>query len=87
VWAYAEGDWRPGVVERASDKAALVTYRRSANWGTGVETVPAVKLMSRTDEDLVDRPHPRPGALPARQRTPDHDQGADVQRPAAGCSR
>jgi hypothetical protein len=56
VWVYRGGDWRAGVVETVSARAATVTYRPSGARGTGVDTLTAQYLAPRTDVDpLLDR--------------------------------
>ena len=37
VWVYREGAWRPGLVESASHRAVMATYRRAA--GPGLDPV------------------------------------------------
>jgi hypothetical protein len=87
IWVHRGGTvWRPGCVESATPIAATVTYRPTEHRGTMVDTVTAVHLAPRTEDDPVDRAQPRPGkALPVRARTPDHDQ--DSACPGLGNSR
>jgi hypothetical protein len=57
VWVYRGGDWRAGVVENSSTRAATVTYRPAGTRGTGVDTLTAPYLAARTDRDPhLDRP-------------------------------
>lgn len=71
VWVYRCGEWRPGVVLAASDRAAMVRYRPTHGSGTGVETAVAADLADRTEHDPLLDPH-EPGcphyetALPTR---------------------
>lgn len=51
VWVYRLGAWRSGVVDGASTRAAIVTYRPSDTRGTGVDTVMARDIVARTDVD------------------------------------
>jgi hypothetical protein len=51
VWVYRGHDWRPGVVETVSVRAATVTYRPTSDRGTGVDTVTARFLVARADVD------------------------------------
>ena len=51
VWVFRGGDWRSGVVEAASARAATVTYRPNNNRGTGVDTVTAPYILARADAD------------------------------------
>jgi hypothetical protein len=53
VWIYRAGEWRAGVVEVASARAATVTYRPTGDRGTGVDTVTASYMLSRIDVDLL----------------------------------
>jgi hypothetical protein len=58
VWVYRSGEWRAGVVEAASARAATVTYRPSGTRGTGVDTLTARYVLARADSDpLLDKPH------------------------------
>jgi hypothetical protein len=51
VWVYRDGSWRAGVIEAASRRAALVTYRPTAGPGTAVDTLTAAYLLARADLD------------------------------------
>ncbi len=51
VWIYRGGQWRPGVAEAVSSRAATVTYRPNGARGTGVDTLTARYLLARNDED------------------------------------
>jgi hypothetical protein len=51
VWVYRGGVWRAGVVEAASTRAAMVTYRPSGARGTGVDTLTARYVLARADID------------------------------------
>jgi hypothetical protein len=53
VWAFRGGEWRSGVVESSSARAATVTYRPSGARGTGVDTLTARYLLARADLDPV----------------------------------
>jgi hypothetical protein len=53
VWVYRGGEWRAGVVEASSARAATVTYRPSGARGTGVDTLTAPYLARRADIDPV----------------------------------
>jgi hypothetical protein len=53
VWIYRGGAWRPGVIEAASSRAATVTYRPTANEGTGVDTLTAQYIAPRNEADPV----------------------------------
>jgi hypothetical protein len=53
VWVYRGGTWRAGVVEAASDRAAMVTYRPGNARATGVDTLTARYLLPRADVDPV----------------------------------
>ncbi|WP_232071848.1 hypothetical protein [Phytohabitans flavus] len=56
MWVYRGGDWRAGVVETVSPRAATVTYRPSSARGTGVDTLTASYMVPRADVDpLLDR--------------------------------
>ena len=60
VWVYRSGVWRSGVVEAVSARAAMVTYRPNGARGTGVDTLTAPYVLTRTDADpLLDSPTPR----------------------------
>jgi hypothetical protein len=54
VWVYRGGTWRPGLIEGSSEFAAMVTYRPAAHRGTAVDTVTAVNLAGRVEDDMVD---------------------------------
>jgi hypothetical protein len=51
VWVHRGGNWRAGVVESASTRAATVTYRPSSARGTAVDTLTARYLAPRADID------------------------------------
>src|SRR2546430_790074 len=51
VWVYRYGAWRPGVVEGASVRAVMATYRCTAGRGTVVDTMSAEYVMPRGDVD------------------------------------
>jgi len=51
VWVYHDGTWRAGIIESASPRAAMVTYRLSRTPGTGVDTLTAAYLLTRTEPD------------------------------------
>src|SRR5687767_8907402 len=51
VWVYRLGAWRSGVVDAASPRAAIITYRPGDARGTGVDTVMARDIVARTDID------------------------------------
>jgi hypothetical protein len=53
VWIYRGGQWRSGIVESASTRAATVTYRPSGARGTGVDTLTARYLAPRNEDDPV----------------------------------
>jgi hypothetical protein len=53
VWIYRGGEWRSGIVESASTRAATVTYRPSGARGTGVDTLTARYLARRYEDDPV----------------------------------
>jgi hypothetical protein len=56
VWVFRGGNWRAGVIEAASARAAMVTYRPSDSHGTGVDTLTARFVLARKDRDpLLDR--------------------------------
>ena len=46
VWVYRDGSWRTGVVECASDRAVMVTYRCAQGAGTAVDTMTALYVAS-----------------------------------------
>lgn len=76
VWIHRGGTvWRPGRVEAATPVAAMVTYRPTDHRGTMVDTVTAVHLVPRTEDDPMDRSQsPSAEGLPVRPRIPDHDR-------------
>jgi diguanylate cyclase (GGDEF)-like protein len=51
VWVYRYGAWRPGVVEGASTRAVMATYRCTEGRGTVVDTMSAEYVMPRGDVD------------------------------------
>jgi diguanylate cyclase len=51
VWVYRAGAWRPGVVECASHRAVLVTYRLCGGTGTVVDTMTAEYVVARAASD------------------------------------
>jgi diguanylate cyclase (GGDEF)-like protein len=51
VWVYRHGAWRPGVVESASVRAVMVTYRRTPGTGTVVDTMAAECILTRATAD------------------------------------
>jgi diguanylate cyclase (GGDEF)-like protein len=51
IWVYRYGAWRPGVVEGASARAVLATYRCTEGRGTVVDTMSAEYVMPRGDVD------------------------------------
>ena len=51
VWVYRDGAWRPGVVENASGRAVLVTYRHAGGTGTVVDTMTAEYVVARAAVD------------------------------------
>ena len=53
VWIYRGGQWRSGIVESSSTRAATVTYRPSGARGTGVDTLTARYLAPRNEDDPV----------------------------------
>jgi hypothetical protein len=60
VWVFRNNAWRSGVIVSASERAAMVTYRPTQERGTGVDTVTAMYVIARSDEDpLLDHPLPR----------------------------
>lgn len=50
VWVYRDG-WHAGVIEAASPRAVMVTYRPTAHRGTGVDTFTAPYVLPRADVD------------------------------------
>ena len=61
VWVYRDGAWRPGVVENASPRAVLVTYRHAGGTGTVVDTMTAEYVVARNAVDpQLDRRDPTP---------------------------
>ena len=50
VWVYRDG-WRAGVIETASPRAVMVTYRPSERRGTGVDTFTAAYVLARAEPD------------------------------------
>jgi hypothetical protein len=57
VWVYRNG-WKAGVIEAASDRAVMVTYRPGNHRGTGVDTFTASYVAQRKEEDpALDRRH------------------------------
>ena len=57
VWVFRNNGWRSGVIESATERAAMVTYRPTQERGTGVDTVTARYVIARAEEDpLLDRP-------------------------------
>ena len=51
VWVYREGAWRPGVVESASGRAVMATYRFAGGRGTVVDTMAAEFVLARDAAD------------------------------------
>ena len=51
VWVHRHGDWRPGVVEAASARAVLATYRCAQGQGTVVDTMAAAYVLPRAGVD------------------------------------
>jgi hypothetical protein len=66
VWVYRGGGWHAGIIETASSRAAMVTYRPRDCRGTCVDTFTAESLHARADRDpQLDRFNPdlrRPAA-------------------------
>jgi hypothetical protein len=61
VWIHRGGAWHPGIVEVASPRAAMVTYRPIDSRGTYVDTLTASNLIVRTDIDpVLDQQPPMP---------------------------
>jgi hypothetical protein len=50
VWVYRDG-WHAGVIEAASSRAVMATYRPTAHRGTGVDTFTAAYVRARADID------------------------------------
>jgi hypothetical protein len=60
VWVY-RGAWRPGVIEGASSRAVLATYRYAEGRGTVVDTLSAEYVTARKDVDAqLDGPNTLP---------------------------
>jgi hypothetical protein len=53
VWIHRGGAWHPAIIEVASPRAAMVTYRPIDSRGTYVDTLTAPNLIVRTDVDPV----------------------------------
>lgn len=53
IWVHRHGAWRPGVVEEASAKAVMATYRCAAGRGTVVDTMSAEFVLPRSDAELA----------------------------------
>lgn len=51
VWVHRQGAWRPGIVEAASARAVMVTYRRTQGTGTVVDTMSADCVLARATFD------------------------------------
>jgi diguanylate cyclase len=51
VWVHRDGAWRPGVVESASGRAVMVTYRHARGLGTVVDTMTAECVLARAAAD------------------------------------
>lgn len=51
VWVFRHGAWYPGVVESASRRAVMATYRRNGGAGTVVDTMGAECVLERTGAD------------------------------------
>lgn len=61
VWVHRSGCWRPGVVEGASVRAVMATYRCAQGRGTVVDTMSAEYVMPRADVDTqLDRAASQP---------------------------
>jgi diguanylate cyclase (GGDEF)-like protein len=61
VWVHRYGSWRPGVVEGASVRAVMATYRCAQGRGTVVDTMSAEYVMPRADIDTqLDRDAAQP---------------------------
>ncbi|GII24807.1 GGDEF domain-containing protein [Planosporangium mesophilum] len=62
VWVHRYGAWRPGVVEDASSRAVMITYRCAQGQGTVVDTVSAEFVLPRIEADpQLDRTTSGPG--------------------------
>jgi hypothetical protein len=62
VWVHRDGAWRPGVVDGASARAVLATYRCAAGQGTVVDTMSAEFVIPRAHWDpQLDRVTSAPG--------------------------
>jgi hypothetical protein len=62
VWVHRSGAWRPGVVEAASGRAVMATYRFADGQGTIVDTMSAEYVIPRTHLDAqLDRSTLAPG--------------------------
>ena len=51
VWVYRYGAWRPGIVDSASSRAVMVTYRLTVGSGTVVDTLAAECVLARATAD------------------------------------
>jgi len=51
VWVYRHGGWQPGIVEQASGRAVMVTYRIVGQRGSRVDTVTAAYVAPRAGPD------------------------------------
>jgi diguanylate cyclase (GGDEF)-like protein len=51
VWVHRYGAWRPGVVEDASSRAVMATYRCAEGQGTVVDTMSAEYVLPRAEVD------------------------------------
>jgi hypothetical protein len=51
VWVHRGGDWRAGIIESASPRAATVTYRPGGTRGTAVDTLTARYMLARAEAD------------------------------------
>ncbi|MBO0867098.1 MAG: hypothetical protein J2P15_00895, partial [Micromonosporaceae bacterium] len=59
VWVHRYGAWRPGVVDAASQRGVMTTYRCSAGMATVVDTVSAEYVVLRASTDTpAPRSHP-----------------------------
>ncbi len=60
VWVFRHGAWHPGVVESASRRAVMATYRRNVGAGTVVDTMGAECVLERAGTDpQLDQIHAR----------------------------